>query len=173
MLNLSLKSDKTTSSNSLIITPAEFERIRDLQELDIQVCSFCHRTNILNLGWTPFGEFYCRLHEAEYIVCWELCYKVCVNIWGCELYQEVPVSRPPKPVKPNRPYDWANCYGCGKELRGAGKTGKIKNRNNPGFWGINTEYRILCLGCLGQKYLGELSKSKQRTFQKYLKRGYV
>jgi len=50
MLNLSLKSDKTTSSNSLIITPAEFERIRDLQELDIQVCSFCHRTNILNLG---------------------------------------------------------------------------------------------------------------------------
>jgi hypothetical protein len=50
MLNLPLKSDKTTSANSLIITQAEFERIKDLQELDIQVCSFCQRTNILNLG---------------------------------------------------------------------------------------------------------------------------
>ena len=96
-----------------------------------------------------------------------------LNIWGCELYSEVPVSRPPRPVKPNRPYDWANCYCCGKELKGAGKTGKIKNRNNPSFWGINTEYRILCLGCLGKKYLKELNKSKRRTFQKYVKRGYV
>lgn len=50
MLNLSLKADKTTSVNSLIITQAEFERIRDIKELDIQQCSFCHKTNLLNLG---------------------------------------------------------------------------------------------------------------------------
>jgi len=174
MLNLPLKTPKITSSISSIITQTEFERIRDLKELDIQVCSFCHRTNILNLGWTPFGEFYCRLHEAEYIVCWELCYKVCLNIWGCELYQEVLPPRPPaKPTKPNKPYDWCSCYLCGKELRGAGKTGKIKNRNNPSFWGIKSEWKILCLKCLGKKYYPSLSKGKQKTFNKYVKRGYV
>jgi hypothetical protein len=157
------------------ITRKEFDRIRNLKTLDIQTCDFCHRLNILNLGWKPFGKFYCRLHQAEYIVCWELCYKVCLNIWGCQLYREVEPARPDErpPIKPNRPYDWANCYLCGKELRGAGKTGKIKNRNNPRFWGLNTEYGILCLRCVGKKYYQKLAKSKRRTFNKYVKRGYV
>ncbi|CAI2190533.1 3117_t:CDS:2, partial [Funneliformis geosporum] len=38
-------------------------------------------------------------------------------------------------VKPNKPYDWAGCYWCGKELKGASKKGVVKNRNNPQFWG--------------------------------------
>ena len=62
------------------ITRQEFDRIKDLKELDIQQCIFCQRLNILNLGWKSFGKFYCRLHEAEYMICWELCYKVCLNI---------------------------------------------------------------------------------------------
>jgi len=153
------------------ITKKDFDRIRHLKFLDIQLCSFCHRLNILNLGWKPFGKFYCRLHEAEYIVCWELCYKVCLNIWGCELYRkQKPVIQ--EPVKPNKPYDWANCYLCFKELKGAGKTGKIKNRNNPGFWGIESEWKVLCLACLGKKYYQKLSGSKRKTYGKYLKRGY-
>jgi hypothetical protein len=115
------------------ITRKEFERIRDLKVLDIQQCNFCHRVNILNLGWKPFGKFYCRLHETEYIVCWELCYKVCLNIWGCELYQKAERPVEIEPIKPNRPYDLANCYLCFKELKGAGKKGVIKNRNNPNF----------------------------------------
>ena len=36
-------------------------------------------------------------------------------------------------IKPNKSYDKCACYLCGKELKGAGKTGKIKNRNNPSF----------------------------------------
>jgi len=32
------------------ISQAEFERIRDLKELDIQICDFCHQITILNLG---------------------------------------------------------------------------------------------------------------------------
>lgn len=172
MFNLSLKSDKTTSANSLKITRAELERLNQLKELDLQVCSFCHKITILNLGWESFGKFYCRLHEAEYILCWELCYKVCLNIWGCELYQEVKeVSR--TVIKSNCQYNWASCYLCGKELKGAGKTGIVKNRNNPRFWGVSSSYKILCLSCLGKRYLNELSKSKRRTYFKYVKRGYV
>ena len=66
------------------------------------------------------------------MLCPELCLPVARNILGCDLYQEFkPVG--PAVIPPNRPYDLANCYGCGKELRGAGKTGQIKNRNNPSF----------------------------------------
>jgi len=159
---------------TLKISFQDYQKLNQLKSLDIQICSFCSRVNILNLGWPVFGQFYCRLHEAEYVLCPELCYKVCLNIWGCELYREVPPTRPPvKPTKPNKPYDKCACYLCGKELRGAGKTGQIKNRNNPGFWGINTEYRILCLECVGGKYLGELSGSKRKTYGKYVGRGYV
>lgn len=173
MINLPIKTDKTTRSNSLIITQTEFERIRDLQELDIQVCSFCQRTNILNLGWEPFSKVLCQACQREHVLCPELCLKVARNILGCDLYVALPRVRPIKVVKPNQPYDKCACYCCGKELQGASKKGVIKNRNNPSFWGINTEYKILCLGCLGQKYLGELSKSKRRSYFKYVKRGYV
>lgn len=173
MLNLSLKSDKMRSDNSLIITWAEFERIRGLKELDLQICSFCHKTNILNLGWEPFPKLLCQSCQEEHVLCPELCLKVARNIFGCDLYVALPKVRPIKVVKPNKSYDWANCYLCSKELRGAGKTGLVKNRNNPSFWGVSTEYKILCLGCVGRKYLDQLSKSKRRTFNKYVRRGYV
>jgi len=158
---------------TLKISSRDYQKLCQLKELDFQQCSFCHRITILNLGWTAFGSFYCRLHEEEYILCPELCYRVCLNIWGCELYKEVPPTRPPvKPTKPNKPYDWANCYLCSKELRGAGKTGKIKNRNNPSFWGIESEWKILCLECIGKRYYESMSKGKQKTWKKYMKRGY-
>jgi len=155
------------------ISRGDFQRLNELKELDIQQCDFCHKITILNLGWEPFKKLLCQACQEEHVICPELCLKVVRNVFDCHLYEELPRSRGIEAVKSNRNYDWANCYCCGKELRGASKKGVIKNRNNPSFWGINTEYRILCLGCLGKKYLGELSKSKRRTFQKYLKRGYV
>jgi len=157
------------------ISQKDFDRIRHLKTLDIQVCDFCKRLNILNLGWKPFGKFYCRLHEADYLVCWELCYKVCQNIWGCQLYREEvpPMELAVSLAKPNRPYDLAACYLCSRELAGASKKGKVKNRNNPSFWGIETEFKILCLKCLGKKFYGKLSGEKRKTFNRYLKRGYV
>ena len=157
---------------TLKISLQDYQKLNQLKELDIQQCSFCHRITILNLGWTAFGSFYCRLHEKEYILCPELCYRVCLNIWGCELYSEVPGVRPPRPVKPNKPYDWASCYLCGEELAGASKKGVVKNRNNPGFWGVESEFKIICLECLGKRYLSQLSRSKHKTYRKYLKRGY-
>ena len=106
------------------------------------------------------------------MLCPELCVGVARNLFGCDLFKEFkPVGR--EVVPPNRPYDWCACYLCGKELRGAGKKGVIKNRNNPSFWGIKSEWKILCLKCVGKKYLSQLSGSKRKTWQKYLRRGYV
>jgi hypothetical protein len=67
------------------------------------------------------------------VLCLELCLGVARNILECDLYVALPKVRPIKVVKPNKPYDKCVCYGCGKELRGAGKTGIIKNRNNLSF----------------------------------------
>jgi hypothetical protein len=133
MLQASLKRDKRGSNNSLIITQAEFERIRGLKELDLQICSFCHKTNILNLGWEPFSKVLCQSCQGEHVLCPELCLKVARNILGCDLYVALPKVRPIKLIETNRPYDKCNCYLCFKELKGAGKTGIIKNRNNPSF----------------------------------------
>ena len=107
------------------------------------------------------------------MLCPELCLKVARNILGCDLYVALPRVRPVQPIKSNKSYDKCVCYCCGKELRGAGKTGRIKNRNNPSFWGVKSEWKILCLRCVGRKYLQQLAPSKRKTFMKYLRRGYV
>jgi hypothetical protein len=105
------------------------------------------------------------------VLCPDLCLKVARNIFDCHLFKEFkPVG--PEVIPPNRPYDLANCYLCGKELKGASKKGVVKNRNNPGFWGVESEWKILCLKCIGKRYLSQLSGSKRKTFQKYLRRGY-
>lgn len=150
----------------------EYQRIRNLKELDLQQCYYCHKITILNLGWKPFGKYYCQKHEKEYFLCWELCYKVCVNILNCELVRERK-QVPPEPVKPNQPYDKCVCYSCGKELRGAGKTGKIKNRNDPKFWGIKSEFKIMCLGCIGKRFYRRMVDWQRKKFREYVRRGYV
>ena len=66
------------------------------------------------------------------MLCPELCLTVSRNVIGCELVRKRS-KRMGESVKPNRSYGLASCYLCGKELKGAGKTRKIKNRNNPGF----------------------------------------
>ena len=93
------------------------------------------------------------------------------NLIGCELVRKR-TKGTEEPPKPNKPYDWASCYLCFKELKGAGKHGVVKNRNNPGFWGISSSYKILCLGCIGKEFYGRLSSSKKKTWRKYLGRGY-
>lgn len=154
------------------ITKTEFDRIRHLKFLDIQQCSFCHQITILNLGWEPFKKLLCQACQKEHVLCPKLCLKVARNILGCDLYMEYkPVVK--EIVKPNKGYDWANCYLCSKELEGASKKGVIKNRNNPSFWGIKSEWKVLCLKCLGKRFYEKLSGSKRKTFGKYVRRGYV
>ncbi len=63
--------------------------------------------------------------EWEHVLCSELCLPVSKNIIECELIRKRS-KRTEEPIKPNRPYDWASCYLCSKELRGAGKHGVVK-----------------------------------------------
>jgi len=153
------------------LTWEEYQRIRGLKELDIEVCDYGH-VNILNLGWEPWGKWYCNKHEKEHVLCPGLCLPVSRNIVGCELVRRR-TKRTEEPVKPNRPYDLANCYLCFKELKGASKKGVIKNRNNPNFWGVSSNYKILCLKCMGKEFYNRLNSSKKKTWRKYLGRGYV
>jgi hypothetical protein len=139
--------------------------------LDLEICDYKH-VNILNLGWESWGKWFCRKCEREHVLCPELCLKVSLNILGCELTRKR-TKRTEEPVKPNRPYYLTNCYLCFKELKGAGKHGVVKNRNNPNFWGIGSVYKILCLVCIEEKFYSRLSSSKKKTWRKYLKRGYV
>ena len=152
------------------ITWKDFQRIKDIKVLDLEICDYRH-VNILNLGWKSWGKWYCKNHEREHVLCPKLCLLVSKNILGCELVRER-IERTEEPVKPNKPYDWANCYLCGKELKGAGKTGKIKNRNDPKFWGISSEFKILCLNCLERRYYTRMVGEKKKMLRKYLRRGY-
>ena len=148
----------------------EHQRIKDIKVLDLELCDYGH-LNILNLGWEAWGKWYCSKHEREHVLCPNLCLPVSRNI-GCELVRKR-VKKGEEPPKPNKPYDWANCYLCGKELKGAGKHGVVKNRNNPAFWGIGSSYKILCLKCIGKEFYSRLKSSKKKTWRKYLRRGYI
>ena len=153
------------------LTWGEYQRIRDIKRLDLEFCDYRH-VNILNLGWEAWGKWYCGKHEKEHVLCPRLCLPVSRNIIGCELTRKR-TKRSEEPIKPNQPYYLCSCYLCGKELKGAGKHGVVKNRNNPRFWGIGSVYKILCLECIGREFYRRLNSSKKKTWRKYLGRGYV
>lgn len=67
---------------------------------------------------------------------------------------------------------WSKCERCEERLESAGHHGVIKNRNDPRFWEVESEWKILCLKCLGKRFYGKLSSEKRKTFNKYVKRGY-
>ena len=150
----------------------EWERLKPLKELDIQVCEFCQKVNLLNLGWLPWKEVGCQSCEKKHILCRKLCLKVARSIVGYELY-ELGKEIKQGAVKPNRAYDWCACYSCGKELKGASKKGVIKHRNSPSFWGIKSEFKILCLECIGRKFYRKMVDWQQKKFREYLRRSYV
>ena len=152
------------------ISQEEYQRIKGIKQLDLEFCDYGH-LNILNLGWEVWGKWFCRNHEGEHVLCSELCLPVSRNIIGCELVRKR-VKRTEEPPKPNKPYDWANCYLCGKELKGAGKHGVVKNRNNPNFWGIGSVYKILCLECMGKEFYGRMVDWQRKKFREYRRRGY-
>jgi len=150
----------------------EYQRIKDIKELDIEICDYQH-VNILNLGWEPWGKWFCKEHERKHVLCPNLCLPVSRNVIGCELTRKRTKKVGEREgVAVNREYYRAKCYLCGKDLEGAGKHGVVKNRNNPGFWGIGSSYKILCLGCIGKRFYGRMSGGKRKTWRKYLKRGY-
>ena len=125
----------------------------------------------LKPGLGSLGKWFCSKCEKEHVLCPELCLLVARNI-GCELVRKRTKKSEEKP-KPNRPYYLTNCYLCFKELKGAGKHGVVKNRNNPGFWGIGSSYKILCLECVGRKFYRRMVGWQRNKFRKYVRRGYI
>lgn len=146
----------------------EYQRIKDLQELDLEVCDYGH-LNILNLGWESWGKWNCLKHEKEHVLCLDLCLPISRKI-GCELVRRRS-KRSEEAVKTNKPYYLTSCYLCGKELKGAGKHGIVKNRNDPEFWGVVSKYKILCLVCIGKEFWGRMKAEKRKTWRKYVRRG--
>ncbi len=66
---------------------------------------------------------------------------------------------------------WIYCKICERRIGSAGHHGVIKNRNDPRFWGLSVEEKVLCGGCLG-KLVEEMPKRKKYLFWEYGKRGY-
>lgn len=66
---------------------------------------------------------------------------------------------------------WTYCEKCEKRIKGAGHHGVIKNRNDPRFWGLKIEEKVLCGDCLAC-LTEEMPASKKYTFNKYNKRRY-
>ncbi len=64
------------------------------------------------------------------------------------------------------------CGNCSKNLAGAKRHGRAKNRNNPVFWGLEVKEKILCLECV-KNFQGQMVGRKRRMLNEYLKRGYV
>ena len=59
---------------------------------------------------------------------------------------------------------------CRTIISGAGHHGVIKNRNNPGFWGLNVKEKVLCGGCLADRK-GEMKPLKRTKFNEYRRLG--
>lgn len=69
---------------------------------------------------------------------------------------------------------FSKCEICDKRLEGAGHTGKVKNRNNTAFWGLQVSEKVLCLVCVEKNYSLAISSWRKRgKLKEYLKRGYV
>jgi hypothetical protein len=69
---------------------------------------------------------------------------------------------------------FSKCEVCDKRLEAASKMGKVKNRNNAGFWRLlKIREKILCLLCIKAKYQPQIFGRKRRLLNEYLKRGYV
>jgi len=62
------------------------------------------------------------------------------------------------------------CGNCSKEIKGAGKHGKAKNRNNPAFWGLEVREKVLCGECLRRRK-GSMSAIRRMKFNQYAKLG--
>jgi hypothetical protein len=73
------------------------------------------------------------------------------------------------PYYDSKNYGYAYCEKCEAKIEGAGKTGVIKNRNNPRFWRLEIKEKVLCLECLG-KFQDKMPRRKQYLLAEYQKR---
>ena len=68
---------------------------------------------------------------------------------------------------------WTYCERCEKTISSAGHHRVVKNRNDPKFWGVESEWRVLCLECIGKGFYKEMSRGRRKVWREYVRRGYV
>ena len=68
-------------------------------------------------------------------------------------------------------YAW--CERCEKDIEVASKKRVIKNRNDVRFWGIESEWKILCLRCIGREFYRRMVDWQRKKFREYRRRGYI
>lgn len=68
-------------------------------------------------------------------------------------------------------YAW--CERCEESIMVASKKRVIKNRNDPKFWGVESEWRVLCLECIGKEFYRRMEEWQRKKFREYRRRGYV
>ena len=70
---------------------------------------------------------------------------------------------------------WISCegVGCKRIISSAGHHRVIKNRNDPRFWGLESEFKIMCLECIGREFYEEMEQWQRKKFREYVRRGYV
>ena len=67
---------------------------------------------------------------------------------------------------------WSWCERCEKIIDSAGHHRVVKNRNDPRFWGIESELKVLCLGCIGKEFYKEMEEWQRKKYREYVRRGY-
>lgn len=67
---------------------------------------------------------------------------------------------------------WSRCERCERVIKSAGHHGVVKNRNDVRFWGVESKWKVLCLGCVGRKFYGRMVDWQRKKFREYVRRGY-
>ena len=65
------------------------------------------------------------------------------------------------------------CEICERSIKAASKKRVIKNRNDPKFWGVESEFKILCLRCIGKEFYKEMEEWQRKKWREYIRRGYI
>ena len=67
-------------------------------------------------------------------------------------------------------YSW--CEKCKKSISVASKKRVIKNRNDPRFWGLEVQEKVLCLECVGGEFY-KMEGWQRKKWREYIRRGYI
>ncbi|MCE8164133.1 MAG: hypothetical protein I3273_07875 [Candidatus Moeniiplasma glomeromycotorum] len=67
---------------------------------------------------------------------------------------------------------FSECERCGESIEVASKKRVIRNRNDVRFWGIESKWKVLCLGCIGRRFYKRMVDWQRKKFREYLRRGY-
>ena len=93
-------------------------------------------------------QFWSRDNKDGRLIC-----DYCLTQW--EIVRELEIEK--KIVSYWLGQGFSKCEVCDKKLEAAGHTGKVKNRNNTAFWGLQVPEKVSCLVCVEKNYSQAIS----------------